>query len=201
MLYIPPPLPSVVTAERVAELAALLDDMAAHWYFFLGQLGMPHGKLEQIELQSVGQPNRAQYCLTRGLHRWVVSDESPTYEMIIAVFNGNFLTNRPLARKVEEFAQSVEIVPHASTTDDVIAGYADQMRGYYRSAIPQCFSLTWPPSPTRKVFNLSMISHKQYNYGRGNDEHVRLLHLGNIEEIVAKNLNVELKNLFKLDSA
>ena len=192
--------PPVVTVERVAELAALLDEMAAYWNLFLGQLGVSHRKLDQIQLQSIGQPNMAQYCLTRGLHLWVVSDESPTYEKIIAVFNGNFLTNRPLARKVEEFARSVETVPHASTTDDVIAGYAHQMQGYYRTAIPQCFSLTWPPPPTRKVFNLSMITHKQYNYGRGSDELVRLLHLGNIEEIVAKS-NVELKNLFHLDKA
>ena len=199
--FLPPPPPSVVTVEIVAELAALLDEMAAYWNLFLGQLGVPQGKLDQIQLQSIGQPNMAQYCLTRGLHHWVVSNESPTYEKIIAVFNGNFLTNRPLARKVEEFAQSVETVPHASTTDDVIAGYADQMRGYYRTAIPQCFTLTWPPPPTRKVFNLSMISHKQYNYGRGNDELVMLLHLGNIEEIVAKKSNVELKNLFHLDKA
>ena len=195
------PLPSVVTVERVAELAALLDEMAAYWNLLLGQLGVPQGKLDQIQLQSIGQPNVAQYCLTRGLHHWMVSDASPTCEKIFAVFNGNFLTNRPLARKVEEFAQSVETVPHASTTDDVIAGYADQMRGYYRTAIPQCFSLTWPPPPTRKVFNLSMISHKQYNYGRGNDEIVRLLHLGHIEKIMTQKSNVELKNLFKLDSA
>ena len=50
----------------------------------------------------------AQYCLDRGLHHWVVSDDNPTYERIIDVFNGSFLTNRPLARKVEELAQSVE---------------------------------------------------------------------------------------------
>ena len=75
------------------------------------------------------------------------------------------------------------------------------MRGYYRTTIPQCFSLTWPPPPSRKVFNLSMISHKQYNYGRGNDELVRLLHLGNVDEVVAKKSKIELKNLFKLDSA
>ena len=199
--FIPPLPPSVVTVERVAEVAALLDEMAAFWNLFLGQLGVPQGKLDQIQLQSVGQPNVAQYCLTRGLHHWVVSDESPTYEKIIAVFNGNFLPNRPLARKVEEFAQSVETIPHASTTDDVIAGYADQMRGYYRAAIPQCFSLTWPPPPTHKVFNLSMISHDQYNYGRGYDELVRLLYLGNVAEIMTKKLNVELKNLFELDSA
>ena len=190
-----------MTVERVAELAALLDEMAAYWNLFLGQLGVSHGKLDQIQLQSIGQPNVAQYCLTRGLHHWVVSDESPTYEKIIAVFNGNFLTNRPLARKVEDFAQSVETVPHASTTDDAIAGYADQMRGYYRTAIPQCFSLTWPPPPTRKVFNLSMISHDQYNYGRGNDELVWLLHFGNVDQVMTEKSNVEIKDLFYLDKA
>ena len=66
--------------------------MAAYWNLLLGQLGVSHGKLDQIQLQSIGQPNVALYCLTRGLHHWVVSDESPTYEKIIAVFNGNFLT-------------------------------------------------------------------------------------------------------------
>ena len=183
------------------QLAALLCEEAAEWYIFFGQLRVSMGKRDELREENAGRPRAAQKCLIEGLHHWVVSDKSPTYEKIIDVFNGNFLTNRPLARKVEEFAQSVETVPHASTTDDVIAGYADQMRGYYRTAIPQCFSLTWPPPPTRKVFNLSMISHKQYNYGRGNDELVRLLHLGNIEEIMTKKSNVELKNLFKLDSA
>ena len=192
------------------QLAALLCEEAAEWDLFLGQLGVSIATRDQLREEMAGRPRAAQKCLTRGLHQWVVSDESPTYEMIIAVFNGNFLTNRPLARKVEEFAQSVETVPrtttviavpHASTTDDVIAGYADQMRGYYRTAIPLCFSLTWPPPPTHKVFNLSMISHKKYNYGRGNSELVRLLYLGNIEEIVAKKSNIELKNLFHLDKA
>ena len=197
----PPPPPSVVTVDKVDHLAALLCEEAAEWDLFLGQLDVSIAIRDQLREEIAGRPRAAQKCLTRGLHQWVVSDESPTYEKIIAVFNGNFLTNRPLARKVEEFAQSVETVPRASTTGDVIAGYADQMRGYYRTAIPQCFSLTWPPPPTRKVFNLSMITHKQYNYGRGNDELVRLLHLGHIEEIVAKKSNVELKNVFKLDSA
>ena len=92
-------------------------------------------------------------------------------------------------------------LPHGSTTDVVIAGYADQMRGYYRTAIPQYFSLTWPPPPTNKIFNLSIISHDQYNYGRGNDELVRLLYLGKVDQVMAKKSNVELKDLFHLDSA
>ena len=195
----PPPPPSVVTVDMVDQLAALLCEEAAEWNPFLGQLGVSRGKRDELREEMAGRPRAAQKCLIEGLHHWVVSDKIPTYEKIIAVFNGNILTNRPLARKVEEFAQSVETVPHASTTDDVIAGYADQMRGYYRTAIPQCFSLTWPPPQTRKVFNLSMISHDQYNYGRGNDELVKLLHLGNIEEFMAKKSNVELKNLFRLD--
>ena len=361
--------------ERVAELAALLNPVAANWFLFLVQLGVSPDTVNELWLEAVGQPSPAKYCLSKGLIHWVNSDDNPTYEKIIDVFSGRVVPNRPLAEALWQFKQTVEngmcgcirvcsahgsvwpgtsshtslslsgathsnqssvppsspdcptnhvyqnndcsqaasshqlpgvdlealsrfdpsldvpsylhppqhsvpagyhqmhsagyqtcppymyfpgatfpglqtpscisghqettplqgpnqsshfsshhpppssqhlsapqatpllpshrqqSLPHASTTDDVIAGYADQMRGYYRTAIPQCFSITWPPPPTRKVFNLSMISHKQYNYGRGNDELVRLLHLGNIEEIVAKKSNVELKNLFHLDKA
>ena len=90
--------------DKVDHLAAVLEEIAADWYLFLGQLGVSDGTRSQILQQSIGQPNMAQYCLTRGLHHWVVSDESPTYEKITAVFNGDFLAKRPLARKVEEFA-------------------------------------------------------------------------------------------------
>ena len=121
-----------MTVDKVDLLAALLCEEAAEWNPFLGQLGVSRGKRDELREEMAGRPRAAQKCLIEGLHHWVVSDECPTYEKIIAVFNGNFLTNRPLARKVEEFAQSVETVPHASTTNDVIAGYADQMRGYYR---------------------------------------------------------------------
>ena len=64
--------------------------------------------LDQIRLESFGQPTPAKYCLNRGLHHWAVSDESPTYEKIVAVFNGSFLPNKSLARKVENFAPIVE---------------------------------------------------------------------------------------------
>ena len=99
---------AVVAVDKVDELAALLCEEAAEWYLFLGQLGVSKGKRDEIREEMAGRPRAAQKCLTEGLHHWVVSDDNPTYEKIIAVFNGNFLTNRPLARKVEEFAQSVE---------------------------------------------------------------------------------------------
>ena len=91
------------------ELAALLDEVAAYWYTFLGQLGVSPGTRDQIELQSVGQPNRAQYCLNRGLLHWVRCDYNPTYGKIIAVFNGRIVANKPLAKQVEKFSLSVQV--------------------------------------------------------------------------------------------
>ena len=91
------------------QLAALLDKVAAYWYTFLGQLGVSDGTRDQIELQSIGQPNRAQYCLTRGLHHWVRFDDNPTYGKIIAVFNGRIVPNKPLAKQVEEFSLSAQV--------------------------------------------------------------------------------------------
>ena len=103
----PPPPPSVVTVDKVDQLAALLCEEAAEWYLFLGQLGVSVSTRDQLSEKNAGRPRAAQKCLLEGLHHWVVSDDSPTYEKIIAVFNGNFLPNRPLARKVEEFKQNI----------------------------------------------------------------------------------------------
>ena len=63
--------------DKVDHLAAVLEEIAADWYLFLGQLGVSDGTRSQILQQSIGQPNVAQYCLTKGLHHWVVSDKSP----------------------------------------------------------------------------------------------------------------------------
>ena len=89
------------------QLAALLCEEAAEWDLFLGQLGVSIATRDQLREEIAGKPRAAQKCLIEGFHHWVVSDWSPTYEKIIAVFNGNFLTNRPLARKVEEFKQNI----------------------------------------------------------------------------------------------
>ena len=46
-----------------------------------------------------------------------------------------------------------------------------------------------------------MISHKQYNYGRGNDEIVKLLYLGKVDQVLTSKSGINLEDLFHLDRA
>ena len=97
-----------MSIEEVNKLAALIGEEADVWELFLGQLDVSEAKIKQLRSEASSRARAVQYCLIRGLHHWVVSDESPTYEKITAVFNGNFLTNRPLAGRVEQFAKSLK---------------------------------------------------------------------------------------------
>ena len=97
-----------MTVEQVDELVALIAEEAAEWYLFLGQLKVSKGKRDELREENAGRPRATQKCLIEGLHHWVVSNESPTYEKIIAVFSGNFLTNKPLATKVKLYAENLK---------------------------------------------------------------------------------------------
>ena len=192
-----------LTMKDLASLQAKLGSIAINWRKLGRQLHFGKKKLEEIHLAVFGVPIEA---LTELLTVWLQRDKPPpTLEALVDIVGGPVMRNEALARSLQQLqpstSQQQQSLSYATTTDDVIAGYADQMRGYYRTSIPQCFSLTWPPPPTRKVFNLSMISHKQYNYGSGNVELVRLLYLGNVDEVMTKKSNVNLEDLFHLDQA
>ena len=85
-----------------------------------------------------------------------------------------------------------------------MTGYADYICGFYETLIPQPISkYSWPPSPVNKVFNLAMTERERFNYGTGNDELIRLLYTGKLDEALKRNAKpiVQLKDLFKLDQA
>ena len=78
--------------------------------------------------------------------------------------------------------------------------YAEYLRGRYRTERPMFFTLQWPPPPTRKVFNLAMIEHKEIvQRGPSDAELVRLTLRGNADDIMRKKTGVKLENLFVLD--
>ena len=203
-----------MTENKVAELAALLDEMAAYWNLFLGQLGVPQGKLDQIQLQSVGQPKVAQYCLTRGLHHWVVSDESPTYETIIAVLNGDFLPNKPLARKVEVFAsENVKTKPTHQPCDgeeffDAVEIQLDEcesfarcrkyLQEYYKSKpMAPAEDTKWPPTPNKHYINLAYIS-KEGTTRQQADEFTKNTIEGDVDEILREKKPMSMRDIAKL---
>ena len=91
-----------MTEEKVAGLIKVLDAIAADWYMFIGQLGVPSYVADQIKKDCSGERWQCKACLSRGLYYWVSSDDSPTYEKIVAVLDGDVVPNKPLAKWVEE---------------------------------------------------------------------------------------------------
>jgi len=72
--------------------------------------------------------------------------------------------------------------------------YANFLRGKYRSGIPSFFSLEWPPAPTRKVFNLVMITQRTLRYGPS-EEMVKLLLRGDVSGATCGKDKMELKQI------
>ena len=134
-----------VSEEKVDQLAALLDDVSANWFLFLGQLGVSYSVREQIQLEAAGLPNLARHCLTKGIFKWVISNEQPTYRDIVNVLNGHFLSNKLLVSKVEEFVQALNST-HGSKLQrkgifsagsaecrDYLEEYREYLQEYYKS--------------------------------------------------------------------
>ena len=72
--------------------------------------------------------------------------------------------------------------------------YANTLKEKYRTGVPTFLTLQWPPPPTRKVFNLAMISQRVLNYGP-DEELVRLLQKGNVSKVVSTRNTVTLEQI------
>ena len=98
----------VVAAEHVNELAAVLNKVAASWDLFVGQLGLAHHVVEQIQYDNAGKPELSKRCLLSGLQRWVESTDTPTYEKIVAALRSDTIGRKPLADDVQKFAERMK---------------------------------------------------------------------------------------------
>ena len=72
--------------------------------------------------------------------------------------------------------------------------YANTLKDKYRSGVPTFLTLQWPPPPTRKVFNLAMISQRALKYGH-DEELVRLLQKGDVSSAVSSRNTVTLEQI------
>ena len=96
-----------MTPDGVAALMELLvTDLAGRWELFVGQLGVSQGVRDQIKRDNNDKPQASKHCLQSGLSCWVNSDDLPTYSKISAVLRGRTVTNKSLARKVEQLGGS-----------------------------------------------------------------------------------------------
>ena len=87
-----------------------------------------------------------------------------------------------------------------ATQERTLDSYADYLRGRYSTELPKFFTLQWPPPPTHKVFNLAIIGHQTIQRGPIDEELVRRMLEGNVDDIMRRKSSIELKNLFKLDN-
>ena len=88
------------------ELAGVLIGVAGSWDLFLGQLGVDSDEIDCIRSDNAHQPKFSKRCLLQGLHDWVLSDASPTYERVARALRGDVVQRVKLAVKVEEFAEA-----------------------------------------------------------------------------------------------
>ena len=89
----------------MADLVNVLVGVAGSWDIFLGQLGVKTGEIDCIRNDNAHQSNFSKRCLLQGLHDWVLSDLSPTYERVARALRGDMLRQDLLAVEVEQFAK------------------------------------------------------------------------------------------------
>ena len=121
--------------------------------------------------------------------------QSATYRKLVQVFfsRGKCDTVDKLRRiLLQENAVSTSQLPANS--------YADYLRGRYQTQIPTFLTLQWPPPPTRRVFQLAMIRGQNIRYGV-DDDMVRLMLRGRVNDVVKQRKPVKLEDIFRLDSA
>ena len=67
---------------------------------------------------------------------------------------------------------------------------------YSRLTPTQVSADTWPPSATRKVFNLAMIKSTEVRRGKIEDEFIRQTITGKVDDILREKYPIQLKDIF-----
>ena len=90
---------------------------------------------------------------------------------------------------------------HETDATGVIPYYAVYLRGRYQTQIPSFLTLQWPPPPTRHVVNLAMIQEQNIRYGPIDEDMVRLMLHGRVNDILYQKTPVKLEDIFKMNEA
>ena len=79
-----------------------------------------------------------------------------------------------------------------------MTSFAEYLRGRYRSYTPTR-AIQFPPSPTRKYFNLALIKKEETERGTENEELVKLTMEGQVSKVLEKRVAVKLEDICHLD--
>ena len=91
-----------------------------------------------------------------------------------------------------------ELIDISSATNNDSPEYIHYLKSLYRSLTPTKTSdHQWPPSSTRKVFNLAMIKDERVRRGKIEDSFVRMTITGKVDDILHVKSRIELNEVFK----
>ena len=98
-----------------------------------------------------------------------------------------------------EAVSELQVQQPQSADMGVLNSYAQYLRGRYSAKRPTFLTLQWPPPPTKKVFNLAMIVKETIQRPSLDEELVRLMLRGNVDDVIARKTSVNLENIFEHD--
>ena len=100
-----------------------------------------------------------------------------------------------------EAVSELQVQQPQSADIGVLNSYAQYLRGRYSARLPTFLTLQWPPPPTQKFFNLAMIAKERIQRSSLDEELVRLMLRGNVDDVVARKMSVKLENIFEHNGA
>ena len=208
------------TDEHLNQLALSITD----WQSISPFLGVSEAEVEEIDCQ---YPRKLVAQKVAMLRRWQGKfGRSATYRRLVDSLWHRRLTT--LVEKIcslvmkeeeeeideDEFVDAAEDLPShipdggststatsATVQSHILRSYADYLRSRYQTEIPSFLTDQWPPPPTTRVFNLTMIRRARIRRGPVDEEFVRLKLYGRVKDILGQKKPVKLEEIFTLDKA
>ena len=85
--------------------------------------------------------------------------------------------------------------PGSAQLNPILLSYKEYLLSRYKALLTRSFK-QWPPVPTTKVFKLAMIQKETIQWGKIDDELIRLSITGKVDDILQHKTPIELENIF-----
>ena len=172
----------------------------------------PHLSLNDVDIEDIKANRSPKLCKISMLQKWKrKKGRKATYRALAKKFVSQGRTDL-----AETLCEIIQRDRSSSSSDDdgdevvksknsrksmqsAIARYGSHLRSVYRVGPRHLLSTEFPPSPTRMIFNLALITDRSVRYGESFKRVLELLQEGKVEEIMAKKKQVLLEDIFKTE--
>ena len=178
--------------DHLSEIALSLTE----WQSMAPFLGLSDAEEREIEEDSRPAKRRKVAMLRRWKEKY---GKEATYRKLAKVFWKLERTDL-----VEELCETLSKCSHSddvASSESALASYADYLRGRYQTQIPSFVTLQLPLPRTSHVFNLAMIQEQNVKYNPVDEDMVRLMLQGRVNDILHQKTPVKLEDIFQMDKA